>query len=50
MSGSLGSHCAKTRAVMKAFFKVSNKVWQESENDYRVPFQVNLVNGTVRLE
>ena len=50
MSGSLGSHCAKTGVVMKAFFKVSNEVQQESENDHRVPFQVNLVNGTVRSE
>ena len=50
MSGSLGSHYTKTGAVMKAFFKVSNKVWQELENDHSVPFWVNLVNGTVRSE
>ena len=31
MSGSPGSHYAKTGAVMKAFFKVSNEVRQESE-------------------
>ena len=48
MSGSPGSHCTKTGAVMKAFFKVSNEVWQESENDHGVPFRVNRVNGTVR--
>ena len=50
MSGASEIQCMSIGAVVKAFLSASNDFWQLSEKTHGIPFQVNRVSGTVRLE